>query len=56
MKKLFVIAGSLVVVGALAFAGITYAQTPEPPATCRPVLRLRFIQRRSIRSDRSKTR
>ncbi len=32
MKKLFVIAGSLVVVGALAVAGIAYAQTPEPPA------------------------
>jgi hypothetical protein len=32
MKKLLVVAGSLVLVGALAFAGITYAQTPEPPA------------------------
>ena len=29
-KKLMVVAGSLVLVGTLAFAGITYAQTPGP--------------------------
>ncbi len=32
-KKVTVVAGLLVVVGALAFAGITYAQTPTPPGT-----------------------
>jgi hypothetical protein len=32
-KKVVVVAGLLVVVGALAFAGVSYAQTPTPPGT-----------------------